>query len=221
MSRNALVAILGLVVFLVFAGAVYLEIVASSGATDSVWMVTKPVAAGDKLTTDNVHRSRVPRAGDNLDYFTGDVLKKESWAAHQMETGTILFTHDVSQENRALVNLTLRTPPQVGHGQSIDVYAQQGSRTTLVGRNLTVETVTSNSNGTNMSIWVQAIDEPSWVTLQASNVALYAARSTGVGVTQGQAQTTQQAIDSLVGASATSPIVTPSPSPSPSPSKRP
>src|SRR5689334_20732295 len=107
MSRNALVAILGLVVFLVFAGAVYLEIVASSGATDSVWMITKPVAAGDKLTADNVHRSRVPRAGDNLDYFGGDVLKKQSWAAHQMETGTILFTHDVSQDDRALVNLTL------------------------------------------------------------------------------------------------------------------
>ncbi len=213
MSRNALVAILGMVVFLVVAGAFYLEIAASSRATDQVWMVTRSVAAGDTLGADNIQRTRVPRAANDLDYFTGNLLKTESKASHQMSAGTIIFKNDVLDQEMALVNLTLRTPPALSHGQPIDVYAQVGSQTMIVGRHLTVDQV-SGQNGTQVSVWVPASDEPAWITLQASNVALFAARSTGIGVPQLRAQSMQDALSTLSGGSATGPpLVLPSPTP--------
>ena len=222
MSRNVLVAILGMVVFLVVAGAFYLEIAASSRAADTVWMVSRAVAAGDVLTNDNVYRARVARAGDPLDYYTGDLLGRHARAAHEMSAGTILFSHDVLEQELALVNLTLRTPPALAHGQTVDIYALVGNQTMIVGRRLTVEQV-GGTNNSNLSVWVPAADEPAWVTLQASNVALFAARSTGIGVPQTRAQSMQDAISTLTGGSATGPPVTVpvSPGPSPSPSKKP
>src|SRR2546421_11395312 len=106
MSRNALVAILGMVVFLVVAGAFYLEIAASCRATESVWMVSQSVAAGDQLSSDNVQQTRIPRAG-NLDYFTGNLIASKSRAAHAMSAGTIVFRNDVLDQEMALVSLTL------------------------------------------------------------------------------------------------------------------
>jgi hypothetical protein len=211
MSRNVLVAILGMLVFLVVAGAVYLEIASSAGATDQVWEVTRPVTAGDSLNADNVRQTRIPHVGDNLDYFTGRITGNAPKAAHVMGAGTILFRNDVLLQDLALVNLSLRTPPQLTHGQTIDVYAQIGSQTTMVGRRLMVEQI----SGTNAAVWVPADTEPSWVTLQASNVALFAARSTGIGVPQTRAQSMSDAIATLTGGSATGPIILPSPSPTP------
>jgi hypothetical protein len=216
MSRNVLVAILGMLVFLVVAGAVYLEIAASAGASDQVWLVSKSVSTGDVLTADNVRRARVPRAGDALDYFAGNPLATRTKAAHDMSAGTVLFRNDVLQQELALVNLTLRTPPPLAHGQTIDVYAQVGSQTMQVGRRLAVDQV----NGANCSVWVPAADEPSWITLQASNVALFGARSSGVGVPQARTQNMQDAIATLTGGSATGPITLPA-SPAPSPTKKP
>jgi len=215
MSRNALVAILGMVVFLVVAGAFYLEIAAAARATDVVWMTTRPVEAGDPLDQTNVQRTRIPRGGSTLDYYTQNLLKDPKRAAHEMSAGTILFGHDVlDQDDMALVNLTLRTPPSLAHGQSIDVYAQQGSQTMLVGHGLTVDQI-SGTNGTNASVWVKVADEPLWIALQAGNVTLFAARSTGVGVAQG-GLSTQDAIRSLGGGISTGqPVVNPSPSPTP------
>src|SRR6266542_792840 len=177
MSRNALVAVLGMLIFAVVAGAFYLEIAASAGARDQVWMVTRAVSAGDVFAAYNIRQTSIPHAGDGLDYFTGDPVQKRSRAAHELSAGTILFRNDVLEQDLALVNLTLRTPPQLSHGQTIDVYAQVGSQTMIVGRRLMVEQVT----GSNCSVWVPAADEPAWITVQASNVALFAARSAGIG----------------------------------------
>jgi hypothetical protein len=212
MSRNVLVAFLGMVVFLVVAGAVYLEIAAAARATDVVWEVSRSVSAGDVLTSDNVHQTRVPRASDTLDYFTGNLLGAQARASHDMAAGTIVFQNDVLDQDVALVNLTLRTPPQLGHGQTIDVYAQVGGQTMMVGRRLMVDQVT----GSNCSVWVPASDEPYWITLQAGNVALYAARSTGIGVPQYHAQSMQEAIAALTGGS-----VSGLPTPTPSPTRKP
>ena len=121
-------------IVLAVAGAVYLEIAASTGASDTVWEVTRPVTAGDVLSPDNVRRMRVPHAGDNLDYFTADITGDKSRAAHEMSAGTILFRNDVLLQDLALVNLTLKTPPQLTHGQTVDIYLQTGSQTMLVGR---------------------------------------------------------------------------------------
>src|SRR5215472_5951975 len=196
MSRNVLVAIVAMVVFVVVAGAVYLELAASAGAKDVVWETVKPVAAGDLLTADNVRQARIPHAGDDLDYYKDNILPTTR-AAHEMSTGTILFSNDVLQQDLALINLTLKTPPALGHGATIDVYAQVNGSTTMVGRRLLVDQV----SGTNISVLVPAEDEPSWITLQASSVALYAARSTGVGVPQTRQQSMTDAIATLSGGS--------------------
>jgi hypothetical protein len=219
-----MVAILLMVIFLVVAGAFYLEIAASSRATDQIWMVSRSVSAGDMLSSDNVQRTRVPRAGNDLDYFTGDLVKRSSRASHDMAAGTILFNNDVLDKELALVSLTLRAAPPLAHGQPVDIYVQVGSQTMIMGRRLIVEQVATNnggqtSNNTVVAIWVPAADEPSWITLQASNAPLLAARSTGVGVPQGRGQTMQDAISTLSGGSATGPpLAIPV---SPSPTKKP
>ena len=229
MSRNVLVAIVAMLVFVVVAGAVYLELAASAGAKDLVWEVSRSVSAGEILTADNVQQQRIPHAGDNLDYFTGQLRSGVSRAAHAMGAGTILFQDDVLNEDLALVNLTLKAPPQLARGQTIDVYAQIGSQTVLVGRRLMVDQVSSGNNSNNVAVLVPASDEPHWINLQASNVALFAARSSGIGVPQLRAQTMQDAIAALSGG-ATSGVIsgtggigqpTPTAAPTPSPTKKP
>src|SRR5256885_11550929 len=135
-------------VFVAAAGAISLETAAPAGATDQVWMVTRAATAGDQLNQDNVRRTRIPHVGDNLDYFTDEIKGDRPRAAHEMAAGTILFRNDVLLQDQALVNLTLRTPPQLTHGQTIDVYAQIGSQTTMVGRRLVVDQI----NGTNAAV---------------------------------------------------------------------
>ena len=63
MSRNVLVAIVAMLVFVVVAGAVYLELATSSGARDLVWEVSRSVTSGELLTADNVQQLRIPHAG--------------------------------------------------------------------------------------------------------------------------------------------------------------
>lgn len=217
MSRSVLVAIVAMLVFVVVAGAVYLELAASAGAKDMVWEVTRSVSAGDLLTVDNVHRQSIPHAADNLDYYSGDLPVGVARAGHDMGAGTILFRHDVLTQDLALVNLSLRTPPQLAHGQTIDVYAQVGTQTVNVGRRLMVDQV----NGSNCSVLVPAADEPWWITLQASNVALFAARSSGIGVPQTRGQTMQEAIAALSGGSATGASAATPVTPAPSPTRKP
>jgi hypothetical protein len=215
MSRNVLVAILGLMVFVVVAGAIYLQILLSARETDAVWAITRSVSAGDVLDSSNVHQTRIPRSGDSWDFYAGDLLGTHVRAAHQMRVGTILFSSDVSKNEVALVTLSLRTPPPLKHGETVDVYAQVSGQTILVGRRLAVEEVSGN----NCSVWVPVADEPSWITLQAGNVSLLAAMSTGIGVPQARSQTVQDALGTLNGAGAPVPIVIPVTSPTPTPKK--
>src|SRR5215470_7782422 len=145
MSRSVLVAIVAMLVFVVVAGAVYLELLASTGAKDLVWEVSRSVTAGEVLTPDNVQQQRIPHAGENLDFYTGQLQSGVSRAAHDMGAGTILFQDDVLNQDLALVNLTLKAPPQLARGQTIDVYAQIGGQTVMVGRRLVVDQVSTGS----------------------------------------------------------------------------
>lgn len=192
-SRNVLVAVAGIFLFVVVAGAVYLEILASSRSSDLVWAVSSSVSAGDQLTPSNVHQVRVPRTGDTWNYYTGDLLHGDHRAAHDMAAGTMLFADDVLVQEMALVTLSLHNPPPLAHGEHVDIYTQVNGRTFIVGRGLVVDTI----SGSNCSVWVSAADEPSWITLQASNLSVYAARSSGVGVPQ---STNGQAVSDAVAA---------------------
>jgi hypothetical protein len=224
MSRNVLVAIVAMLVFVVVAGAVYLELAASAGAKDLVWEVSRSVTAGEMLTPDNVQQQHIPHVGDNLDYFTGQLQTNVSRASHDMGAGTILFQDDVLNENLALVNLTLKASPQLARGETIDVYAQQGGQTTMVGRRLMVDQVNTSSTNNSVAVLVAAVDEPYWISLQAGNIPLLAARSSGIDVPQPRAQTTQESIAALSGGATSSigsgtigqtPPATPAPTPSP------
>jgi len=230
MSRNALVAIVAMVVFVVVAGAVYLELAASAGAKDLVWLVSHSVTAGEQLTPDNVQQQRIPHAGDGLAYFTGQLQAGTSRAAHDMGAGTILFQGDVLTQDLALVNLTLKTPPQLTHGQHIDVYAQIGSQTVMVGRGLTVDQVNNSNNNSSVAVLVAAADEPHWISLQAGNTPLFAARSSGIGVPAPASQSSQAAIAALsggatggggAGGTGTGTIGSTPPTPTPTPTKKP
>jgi hypothetical protein len=215
-GRNVAVAIVGGLVFLVVAGAVYLEIFASARATDPVWMVTSSVSSGDPFGAGNLKQIHLAQSGENLDYYRGDLLSGTHVAAHDMSGGSIVFQDDVLDQQLATVTLALKTQPPAGikAGRQIDVYAQSNGQTSLVGRGLTVDSV----SGTNVSIRVNASDEGWWITLAANQVPLYVAQSTGVGVLAGPSTGgVRDAILALNGGSLSGP---PAPLPVPSPSPR-
>jgi hypothetical protein len=222
MSRNVPVALLGLLVFMVVAGAIYLQIWSSARQTDLVWTVTSSVAAGDELNGGNVKQVVVPRSGESLDYYNGDLANAHRRASHDMTTGTLVFRSDFQSQDMALVTLSLRTPPPLTHGNTIDVYALVNNQTMFVGRRLAVDSV----NGTSVSVWVPASDEPYWVTLAAGNIAMYGARSSGIGVPQTRVQSVTEALSALTGASTSGSggVPTsgpPTPIPTPVPTKKP
>lgn len=214
-SRSLLVAVAALMMFAVVAGAVYLEILVSAKSTDTVWAVNSAVSAGDELTADNVKKVGLPRTGDTWALYSGDLPSAHRRAAHSMPVGTMLFKSDVLEKDMALVTLALKAPPPLRHGDTVDVYTQVGSQVLIVGRGLIVDSV----NGNSCSVWVPTADEPSWVTLQAGNLAVFAARSSGVGVPQSlRGETTTEAVATLSGSAITDPAaLQPTPRPSASP----
>lgn len=226
--RNVTVAAAGLLIFLVVAGAIYLQIISSARQTVTVWALTSSVVAGEQLNGGgggNVRQVQIARGSDTWDYYLEDLAARSRRASHSMSTGTILFRSDVLEDDRALVTLSLKTLPPLRGGDSVDVYVLTGTtNTTIVGRGLPVESV----SGTNCSILVPASDEPFWINLQAAQASLFVAKSKGIGLPQSSRP--QSLTDSIAALSAgasggvaalplpTSPIAT---SPSPSPRRSP
>jgi len=89
------------------------------------------------------------------------------------------------------VPVSFKAAPPLKNGDVIDVYTQLGTRTIQVGKSLTVESPTT--------IWVPAVDEPSWVTLQANSAPLFAVTSSGIGVPVSSGLGIQDAVSSLAG----------------------
>lgn len=223
--RNAVLAAMALLVFVAVAVAVDLQIVLQSHSTQTVWAVTRSVIAGEQLTSDNVRKVQVPQTGDSWDFYTGNLLgdpQNPRRVEHPMNAGTMIFTLDLLQQDTSTVTLSLKTPPPVVKGDSVDVYATVDNRTALVGRHLIVDSISGN----NASVVVPAGDEPFWITLQAGNVALFAAKSFGVGVPSTRGQSIGEAVGALSGGSvvpgsiSASPNFLPSASPAPTPSPR-
>ena len=222
MIRRQLVgAALTLVVIAVI-GLLYLQTIAQSRATRDAWMLTHDVAAGALLGDGDVKRVRVPAAGDQFTVLEASPLHRR--AAHRMGAQTLLTTDDLLEEDTVQVPVSIRVAPGVSEGDTLDVYAVVGGRTVLVGRRLIVA-----GTGNPMTLLVAAADEPDWVALEANNVSLFAAKSTGVGVPPNPAVAVGDAISSLAGTSlagtvlagsgqpvpAPQPAVAPTPRPSP------
>ena len=211
-ARNVVLYLGGVLVMIAVIGAIYLEIVVQSRSTHSVWMVTQEVPAGDLLTSDNVRQVSMPDTGDRIAYFRGNPVDQHKRAGHTLSAGHMVADDDLFRIEMVLVPITFKSAPPLHNGDKVDVYTVLGTKTIQVGKNLTVETSTT--------IWVPAVDEPSWITLQANNAPLFAADSAGIGVPASAGLGIQDAVSSLSGSvaggppSLTAPPLVPS-SPSP------
>jgi hypothetical protein len=225
MRRRQLVAAALTVVVIAVIGLLYLQAVAQSRATRQAWMLTHDVAAGALLADVDVKQIRVPSAGDQFSVLDGSPVRRR--AAHRMGGQTLLTADDLLSEDTVQVAVSVRTAPSLAAGDTLDVYAVVGSRTVLVGRRLIVVGASSP-----LTLLVPAADEPEWIALEANNVSLFAAKSTGVGVPTNSGVGVGDAISSLSGTSQNGPVLTgggqptstptpPTPPPSPPASPRP
>jgi hypothetical protein len=188
-ARNLILAIGGAMVLVAAIGAIYLEILVQSRSTHDVWMVTQDVPAGALLTSENLRRATIPDTGDRILYYRGSPVDERRRAGHTLTAGHLLADDDLLRTQMVLVPVNFKAAPPLAHGDVVDVYTQLGNKTIQVGKSLPVESATT--------IWVPAVDEPSWITLQANNAPLFAAASTGIGVPAGSGLGIQDAVASL------------------------
>lgn len=190
-TRNVILYVGGAMVMIAVIGAIYLEIVVQSRSTHEVWMVTQDVPAGARLTADNVRSASVPDTGDVVAYYRGNPVTEHKRAGHTLARGHMLADDDLLRTEMVLVPVTFKAAPPLSRGDVIDVYTQLGTKTVQVGKSLAVESATT--------IWVPAVDEPSWITLQANSAPLFAVNSSGVGVPASAGLGIQDAIATLSG----------------------
>jgi len=190
-ARNLILAVGGAIVLVAAIGAIYLEILVQSRSTHEVWMVTQDVPAGARLTTDNVRQASIPDTGDRVLYYRGNPIDDGRRAGHSLTTGHLLADDDLLRTQMVLVPVNFKAAPPLNRGDMIDVYTQLGNKTIQVGKRLPVESPTT--------IWVPAVDEPSWITLGANNAPLFAASSAGVGVPASPGLGIQEAVATLAG----------------------
>jgi hypothetical protein len=218
--RQLVGAALTLVVIAVI-GLLYLQTIAQSRATREAWVLSRDVVAGTLLGDGDVRRIHVVAAGDQFAVLDASPVHRR--ASHRMSAQTLLTADDLLDEDTVEVPVSVRVAPGVVDGDTLDVYAVAGGRTVLVGRRLIVA-----GAGSPMTLLVGAADEPNWVALEANNVSLFAAKSSGVGVPPNPAVAVGDAIASLSGTSpggsvlagAGQPPSPPSATPTPRPSPR-
>jgi hypothetical protein len=171
-------------------GLLYLQASNEARATRAAWMITRDVAAGALLDPTNVKQVRIADAGDHF-----VVLQEQPYGkrlSHAMSAQSLLAPADLYSKDLTQVAVSLRAAPTVGPGDTIDVYAVMGSRTVMVGRSLVV------IGGANpVTVLVPAADEAAWITLQANNVPLYAAKGNGLGVPSTNSVAVTDAVASL------------------------
>jgi len=219
--RRQLVGVALSLVVIAVIGLLYLQTIAQSRATRDAWTLTHDVVAGALLGAGDVRHIRVPAAGDEFNLLDASPLHRR--VAHRMSAQTLLTADDLLDEDTVQVPVSVRIAPGVAEGDTLDVYAVVGGRTVLVGRRLIVA-----GAGNPMTLLVHAADEPNWIALEANNVSLFAAKSSGVGVPLNPAVAVGDAISSLSGTSQTGGVLagsgpqTPAPTPPPAmPTPRP
>ncbi len=214
MIRRQLVgAALTLVVIAVI-GLLYVQTIAESRATHTAWMLTRDVVAGAVLGEGDAKQVHIAATGDEFAVLDASPLHRR--LAHRMRALALLTADDLLGEDTVQVPVTIRVGPPVAAGDTLDVYAVVGARTVLVGRRLIVA-----GTGSPLTLLVGAADEPNWVALEANNVSLFAAKSTGVGVPPNPAVAVGDALSSLSGTSQTGSVLAGAAAPSPTPTPRP
>jgi hypothetical protein len=200
MTQRRLVALALTVVVLAVIGLIYLQVVAQSQATRQAWLLTRDAGAGAVLDDSNVKRVHVPLTGDQFSLLQESPLGRRT--AHRLSAQSLLRQDDLLAGDTVQVPVSIRSAPAINTGDSIDVYAVVGARTVLVGRQLIVA-----ATGNPITLLVAASDEPYWITLQANNVSLFAAKSRGVGVPASQGVAVSDAVANLSGSALTGSVL--------------
>jgi hypothetical protein len=215
MRRQVVAAGLTLVVIAVI-GLLYIQALAQTRASRDAWMVTRDVPAGATLDQQNVRLVHVATVGDPFAVLQESPLGRR--AAHRLGARRLLSEDDLLGRDTVQVPVSVRAAPGLSAGDTLDLYAVVGGRTVLVGRRLVVV-----APGNPMTLLVPAADEASWIALEANNVALFAAKSSGIGVPSSPGIAVNEAISSLSGVAEGGPVLTGSgpPAVSPSPAVRP
>lgn len=152
-------------------GFLALDTIGRPQDTRAVWVMTHSVQAGTTLDNSSVREERIPATRDPYSYLASAPLGH--FAAHSLSSGDILRDDDV--ETSPLVEVPIKLGGFQGSaGDSVDIYAIEGGRATLVGRGVTV--ISGNT------IQVPASDEPLWIAVYGSSTSLVGARSNGTGV---------------------------------------
>lgn len=192
MIRRQLVGAALTAVVIAVIGLLYVQAMAQSHANRVAWMVTRGVAAGAVLDDTNVRRVRVPSTGDEFAVLERSPVQRR--AAHQMAPQTLLAPDDLLPDDMVQVPVSVRVAPGLSAGDTLDVYAVVGARTVLVGRRIVVI-----ATGNPVTLLVPAGDETAWVSLEANNVSLFAAKSSGIGVPSTAGVSVSDALASLSG----------------------
>jgi len=210
--RRTLVGLLLTLVVFAVIGLLYLQAVAQSQATRAAWIVTRDVPAGTVLDAGNVKLVHLPSLGDQFSAL--DQAPAGRRAAHRLSAQTLITRDDLMSADAVQVPITVKVAPGVGAGDTLDLYAVVGARTVLVGRRLVVV-----APGNPMTVLVPAADEPYWVTLEANNVALFAAKSAGVGVPPSPSVSVNDAISNLSGSAQAGSVLVGTAPPTPPPAR--
>ena len=203
MRRQVVAAGMTLVVIAVI-GLLYIQATAQARAGRDAWMVTRDVPAGATLDQENVRLVRVASVGDPFAVLQESPIGRR--AAYRLTKQRLLSADDLLGRDTVQVPVSVRVAPGVSAGDTLDLYAVVGGRTVLVGRRLVVV-----SPGNPMTLLVPAADEASWIALEANNVALFAAKSSGIGVPSSPGVAVNEAISSLSGVAEGGPVLSSGP----------
>ncbi|MEA2684524.1 MAG: hypothetical protein QOK05_2852 [Chloroflexota bacterium] len=151
-----------------------IDTLGKSQDTRAVWVLTRSAAAGAVLDSASVRMERIPAPRDSYSFVSSSPVGK--FAAHAMSPGDILRPDDIETSPQVAVPIKLGGY-QGAPGDTIDIYAIEGGKATLVGRGITVLA--------GSTVQVPASDEPLWIALYGSSATLVGARSNGTGVPDG------------------------------------
>jgi hypothetical protein len=174
MSRRRLAAALffSAVIVAVLGVIVYTE---QMNATQmaSVWVVTHDVVAGTPFSANNVQLVEVRSGSGDFNFEVEGPSTFHALFVRSLTTNDILRSDDlIAASAESQVAITVEDAPPLAPGDDIDVYAAVSTgQQVLVGHDLVVNTV----SGSSITVLVPVADEPAWIAIGASNVALHAA----------------------------------------------
>jgi hypothetical protein len=174
MSRRRLAAALffSAVILAVLGVIVYTE---QMNATQmaSVWVVTHDVVAGTPFSSNNVQLVEVRSGSGDFNFEVEGPSAFHALFVRSLTTNDILRSDDlIAASAESQVAITVEDAPPLAPGNDIDVYAAVSTgQQVLVGHDLVVNTV----SGSSITVLVPVADEPAWIAIGASNVALHAA----------------------------------------------